>query len=225
MIDLAPALLPILLVDVVNPVLFAMLVFAAGTSRPVANSTALLAGHTLAYFVAGILVSFGIAQISARLANPHRVDFVLSAIVGLGLIAMALTTRKSGAPSRDEPAWELTPARLFAFGAVLNFVGIPFALPYFAVIDQIVKADLDVAESLTVLAIYNGFYALPFMVVPISAAAAGESGREVLERINGYIARSSDLLMPWMLLALGLVICADSAAYFIRGEGLLDFSQ
>ncbi|MDH3906918.1 MAG: hypothetical protein OEV16_14850, partial [Gammaproteobacteria bacterium] len=67
MIDLFAVLLPILLVDVVNPVLFAMLVFAAGSNRPVSNSSAILAGHTLAYFVAGVAIAHGMEQISDRL--------------------------------------------------------------------------------------------------------------------------------------------------------------
>ena len=86
MFDLLPALMPILLIDIVNPMLFALLVFAAGSGKPVANSVAMLAGHTVAYFLAGIIVSFGIEQISARLAEPHRIDFILSGIVGLGLV-------------------------------------------------------------------------------------------------------------------------------------------
>jgi hypothetical protein len=52
MLELLPALVPILLVDILKPVLFAMLVFAAGSNRPISNSTAMLVGHTLAYFVA-----------------------------------------------------------------------------------------------------------------------------------------------------------------------------
>lgn len=223
MIDLIPVLLPILLVDVVNPVLFAMLVFAAGSSRPVSNSVALLAGHTLAYFAAGILVSLGIEQVSARLASPKSIDFVISGIVGAGLVAMALSTRKSGAPIADEPEWELTPMRCLGFGAIVNFVGIPFALPYFAVIDQIVKADLGIGASLSVLGVYNALYALPFLVVPVATAVLGEKASKLLGRINAFIAKTADVLMPWMFLLLGGALCADSVAYFVRGEGLWQF--
>ncbi len=225
MTDLVPALLPILLVDVLNPVLFAMLVFAAGSGRPVANSFSMLAGHTLAYFCAGIVVSFGVEQITARLAEPQRIDFVISGIVGLGLIWAALSTRKSGAPGAEEPEWELTPLRCFGFGAILNFIGIPFALPYFAAVDQILKANLSLAESLAVLGAYNIAYALPFLVVPVATAIAGESAKASLERINGFIARASDLLMPWLFLLLGLALVADSGAYFLTGEGLIDYGE
>jgi len=46
MFALLPTLLPILLVDMLNPVLIAVLVFAAGSSRPVVNSSAILIGRT-----------------------------------------------------------------------------------------------------------------------------------------------------------------------------------
>jgi threonine/homoserine/homoserine lactone efflux protein len=223
MLELLPSLFPILLVDVLNPVLFAMLVFAAGSSRPVENSAAMLLGHTAAYFVAGVAVAHGIEQVSERLANPHRVDFVISGLVGLGLLWMAVPTKKNGAPRADEPGWELTPMKCFGFGAVVNFVGIPFALPYFAVVDQILKANLATAESFTVLAIYNVLYALPFMIVPLTVAVSGESARPLLRKINAVLTKTSDFLMPWMFGLLGLALVADSVAYFYRGEGLWQF--
>jgi threonine/homoserine/homoserine lactone efflux protein len=223
MLELLPALFPILLVDILNPVLFAVMVFAAGSNRPIINSAAILAGHTLAYFVAGVAVSHGMEAVAERLANPQRIDFILSGMVGIGLLWMALQTKKDGAPSADEPEWELTPVKCLGFGAFVNFIGIPFALPYFAVIDQILKADLSTAESYTALVIYNVSYAVPFVVVPVIVAISGQSAKPLLEKINGFLARASDIVMPWMLGLLGLGLLADSIAYFYRGEGLWQF--
>ena len=69
MFELIVRIVPILLVDFVNPVLFAMLVAAAGASRPIANSSAMLAGHTLAYFVAGVAIALGFNQVAE--GNGH----------------------------------------------------------------------------------------------------------------------------------------------------------
>jgi len=162
-------------------------------------------------------------QISDRLANPKHIDFIISGLVGIGLLLMVLPTRKKGAPAAAEPEWELTPSKCFGLGAVVNFVGIPFALPYFAVVDRVLKADLSMTGSLAVLAIYNLCYALPFMIVPALVAVSGESAKPLLEQINGYIGKASDLLMPWMFGTLGLVLVADSVAYFYRGSGLIEF--
>jgi hypothetical protein len=49
MIDLVPNLFPLLLVDVLNPMLFALMLVAIGTSKPFANSISFLAGHTASY--------------------------------------------------------------------------------------------------------------------------------------------------------------------------------
>jgi len=60
---------------------------------------------------------------------------------------------------------------------VINFIGIPFALPYFAAIDQILKANLATGDTLVLLVAYNPVYAPPFLVVPILVAALGERSR------------------------------------------------
>jgi cytochrome c biogenesis protein CcdA len=223
MIELFSVILPILLVDALNPVLFAMLVFAAGSGRPVGNSSAILAGHTLAYLCAGIVIALGMEQLADRLANPQRIDFFISGLVGVGLLLIVLPTKKQGAPTATEPQWELTPAKCFGLGAIINFVGIPFALPYFAVVDQVLKADLSVTGSVTVLVIYNLLYAAPFLVVPAMVAVSGERAKPLLEKVNGFIGKASDMLMPWLFAALGVVLIADSVAFFYRGSGLLQF--
>jgi len=223
MIELLPLLVPLLLIDMLNPVLFAVLVFAAGSGRPVANSSAILIGHTLAYFIAGVAVSHGIEQVAERLANPQRIDFILSGVIGAGLLWMVVRTKKDGAPTASEPEWQLTPAKCFGFGAIVNLIGVPFALPYFAVVDQILKADLSAAESLTTLAIYNVAYALPFVVVPATVAISGESAKPLLEKINTVLGKVSDIFMPWMFGLLGLALLADSVTFFFRGEGLWQF--
>ena len=94
MIEIWAVLTPILLTDVVNPVLFAFLVYAAGTSRPVVNSSFVLLGHTLAYIVAGIILALGFERITHRLANPHTIDYIIGLIVGVLLLWVALRLRK-----------------------------------------------------------------------------------------------------------------------------------
>lgn len=223
MFELIAKIVPILLVDFLNPVLFAMLVAAAGSGRPVANSSMMLAGHTLAYFIAGVAVALGFEQVAERLANPKHIDYLLSAALGAALLWMALRVKKDGAPVASEPERALTPASSFAFGAVVNFVGIPFAIPYFAVVDQVLSADLSVVDSLMVLAVYNLGYAAPFVVVPVAVAASGEHARPFLEKVSGVLGKISDSVMPWMFGLLGVVLIADSAVYLFSGEGLIKF--
>ncbi len=218
MLALLAILLPILLVDVLNPVLFALLVLAAGSERPVLNSSNLLIGHTAAYFVAGIVVSFGLEQISERLQNPQQIDFAVGGAIGALLIWVFFSMRLGKSTETADPAWELTPMRCLGLGAVVNFMAIPFALPYFGAIDQILKADIGFATSLAALALYNLGYALVFAIVPISVALAGNRVQPMLEGINRFLVKASDFIMPWMILVLSIWLLFDSARYFIVGD-------
>ncbi len=114
MADLWSVLIPILLADMVNPVLFAFMVYAVGTQRPLVNSSAVLIGHTLAYWSFGILLAFVYETITARLSNPQPMDFGIGLLVGVLLLWMAW---RSGRGERNEKQasemGELTPLKAF----------------------------------------------------------------------------------------------------------------
>lgn len=218
MTELLAVITPLLLVDVINPVLFAALLFAAGSERPVANSSAMLLGHTLAYVVVGLVASLGIERLIERLANPQPVDFLIEFVLALASFYAAFASRGGRASEERNPEGALTVAACFRYGALINFIGAPFALPYLAVINQILEADLNAFTAVGVLIGYNLAYAAPFALVPGLVAAMGDRARPVLGRINHWLAKGADLLMPWLLVGLGLFLLMDSIAYFITGE-------
>ena len=220
MIDLLPTLIPLLFVDVLNPVLFALIVVAVGTSRPLTNSTALLAGHTFAYFVSGVIIALGLAQISARLQNPQPLDFVIQLLIGGLCLWAALASRDGNASKEKTPERELTPLFSFGYGALVNFIGVPFALPYFAAVDQILKADLSVESSVLMLAIYNASYALPFLLILVLVAVVGDSSKPVLEKINNVMVNVVDKFMPALLFILGIALAADAIKFLVSGASL-----
>lgn len=210
-------LLPVLLTDIMNPVLFAFLVYAAGTDRPVVLTSSMLLGHTLAYFSAGIVLALFMESIAAYLASPRTVDFVIELILGLALLWVALMSSKDTGKRPEEKPPEFTVISAFGLGAVINFIGIPFAVPYFAAIDQILKADFSTVQAVISLVAYNLVYALPFALVPVLSAVMGERAKPVLARINAVMEKVSGFLMPLMLGLIGLALLADALSYFIRG--------
>ena len=224
MAELWATLLPILLADVLNPVLFAFMVYAAGTQQPLTNSSAVLAGHTLAYLGAGLVLLFAADSITARLANPQMLDFVIQLPIGIALLWAALRSRSDTGKRPDDPGPELSPVKSFALGAVVNFIGIPFALPYFAAIAQITRTDPPLIEAVVPLVAYNLAYALPFAAVPMLRAVMGDQSQALLERINAVIDRAAGILMPLMLFGVGAVLVADALYYFATGDFLIDLS-
>ena len=213
-------LLPILVVDVLNPVLFAFMVYAAGGARPALVSGAMLAGHTVAYLAAGIVIGVSLEQILAYLAEPKPIDFAISGLLGCALLWLALKTRTDKGDRPRESQAALTPGSAFVSGAIINFVGIPFAVPYFAAISQILKLDATFLQALLILVAYNLLYALPFAIVPVSVAVMGERSRPLLEKINGVLDRASGFLMPIILLLVAVALIADAVSYFWSGESL-----
>ncbi|RLA38296.1 MAG: hypothetical protein DRR03_00705 [Gammaproteobacteria bacterium] len=221
MIELWTTLAPILLADAVNPVLFAFMVYAASTERPVVTSSALLVGHTVAYLAAGFVIALGIDKVAERLANPRTIDFVISLAIGLLLLWVGWRSTRPQQHREPEASGQLTPAKAFGFGAAVNFIGIPFALPYFAAIDQILKADLATAGAMLSLVAYNALYALPFIIVPLLVAVLGDRSQPILERIKGVLDKISNVLMPVLLMLIGLALVVDALTYFVTGEGLV----
>ena len=211
-------LFPILLSDVLNPVLFAFMIYAVGSKRPVATSGAMLLGHTTAYMISGVILAYTIEKLSTRLANPQSIDFVIEFVIAIALLWLVLRTRKDKGKRPDEQTPEFTVGNAFAFGAVINLIGIPFAVPYFAAIDQLLKSGLDTSGMVTALVIYNVAYALPFALIPLLTAIMGDRSKPILAWINGYMEKASDVIMPLLLLAIGLALLVDSVWYFVHGE-------
>ena len=211
-------LLPILLSDVLNPVLFTFMVYAAGSKRPVFVSSAMLLGHTAAYMTCGVILAYSIEKISVRLANPETIDFAIEFVIACALLWLVLRTRKDKGKRPDENTPEFTLWKAFTFGAVINIIGIPFAVPYFAAIDQLLKSGLDTMGMVTGLALYNAAYALPFLLIPLLTAIMGDRSKPILARVNGFMEKAGDIIMPLLLLAIGLALLLDSVWFFARGE-------
>jgi cytochrome c biogenesis protein CcdA len=222
MLDVFAVLLPILLADVINPALFAFMVYAVGTDRPLMNANAALLGHTIAYLVFGIGLALAFEAITQRLANPEPIDYVLGLMIGVILLWVVWRNQTGKLQTKQAPQMEqLTPLQAFGIGAMINLVGLPFALPYFAALDQILKANLSVIDSVTLLVGYNLIYALPFLLVPLLSLILGENSRPLLARINEKVDRISTYLMPLMLGLVGILLVFDALLYFATGEGLI----
>jgi cytochrome c biogenesis protein CcdA len=93
-------------------------------------------------------------------------------------------------------------------------------VPYFAAVNQVLKANLSTESSVLVLAIYNAAYALPFLLVPIAVALIGERSKPVLEKINAVLIKLVDTCMPILLLLVGIALTADALSFLITGEAL-----
>lgn len=219
----------ILVVDIANPVLLAVVVLAVSGERPIATSLAVIAGHTLAYFLAGALIVFGLAEWLQEIAQPlidqfkapRLIDYVFSLVIGALLVWVALLWRTDPPKPSENPPQPKSPGLVSAFllGAVINFIGIPFALPYFAFIAEILQAPEEMRW--TALILYNLGYAAPFLLIPAAVAIVGPSIMPLLSKINAFVERYSVFVLPLIFLGLGMFLILDAGFYFVRGSGLI----
>lgn len=232
MFELFAYLVPIVVADALNPVLAAAVIFALGTPRPYRAAFWVLAGWFVVYFVAGIGLAAGLQRVTEVLANPRPIDFVIQTPIALALIWFAYTTARSGenprtsqqVPRPTSSTHTLGATAGLLLGATINLVGLPFALPYFAAIDQMLKADLSTGEAVVVLAIYNVAYILPFALLALLRFIYRDQADALLTRINAAMEKASRVLMPMMLFAVGAVLIVDTVLYFTTGKPLININ-
>ncbi len=61
---------------------------------------------------------------------------------------------------------------------------------------------------------------MPFVLVPGLIAMVGDRAQPTLAKINQFLERGADLLMPWLMLALALWLLADVFTFVTTGAPL-----
>jgi len=232
MLELFVYLVPIVIVDAMNPVLAAAVIFALGTRKPYRAAFWVLLGWFAVYYVAGIGLAIGLERITGRLASPQPMDFIIQTPIALGLIWFAYKSARAAEspraaeklPQSTESTHELGAFSGFLLGATINIVSLPFAIPYFAAIDQMLKVDLGVGAALFVLAVYNLVYILPFATLALLRFIYRDQADALFARINTWMEKASAVIMPVMLFLLGAVLIVDAVLYFATGTPLINIS-
>lgn len=224
MLELWGILVPILVTDVMNPVLLAGVVYALGTPRPFVAASSMVAGHTLLYFVAGIVLALALDPILEYLENPEPWHYGVSGVIGAALLVFGIQSifaKEKPSERKISDADTIGPIAALGIGAVINLAGLPFAVPYVAALDQILRADLSASGAVTTLVGYNLLYALPFVIIILLRAIYRKDSERILKNLMVWVDRIAAVILPLLLLGLGAFLTVDAGLYFWRGEGLI----
>jgi cytochrome c biogenesis protein CcdA len=226
MLNLIFITLPILITDIINPVLLAAVIFSMGSKRPFLNSWAILFGWLIVYFASGILLAMGLESIMVFLQNPRPIDFYIQLVVAGLLVWFGVKLVQKKNPRNKTPDYgdvsELGLGSSFLIGATINVIGMPFAIPYFAVLDQIVKSDLTWIPALLVLLVYNLLYIFPFSLLMLIRILYREQSDAIFNKINEKMERIGNVLMPLIIFVIAAILIADSILYFATGNPLIN---
>ncbi|NKB89373.1 MAG: hypothetical protein GKS06_14230 [Acidobacteria bacterium] len=232
MFELLAILTPIALLDAgsIVPVAVVPMAIFLASRAPYRTSLGYAAGVFLPYVGFGVVIAFGLDWLldaagvwfSGFYSDPRTEELVLQVAIGLAALWFgARMVREPGQSESAEPSTEVSPSDAFGLGAVTVLVGLPGAVPYFAAIDQVLRAGLPAGENVVAIVYYNAIIVAPLGLMVILFALLGERSRPVFERVAAFLMRWSPRGFAVLLLLLGIVLVVDGIGFLVFDAPLL----
>jgi cytochrome c biogenesis protein CcdA len=218
---LLPSLIAIAALDSLNPSAIALQVYLLGTTKPIPLSIAFVIGIFFAYWTSGLLAVLGLDRliqtviVNSGFSLSTPLFYIIQFLTGIILLIVGIVLR---IPNQSEPVKapkKLNLARTFLLGMSVTILELPTALPYFAAIEQIVRANLDLLSTMSILAMYNLIFVLPpiALVVIYLFFHRQSFALSLIQRINRSITVYSPHILRLVLLGLGFFLIADSLSH------------
>jgi len=218
---LLPSLIAIAALDSLNPSAIALQVYLLGMTKPIPRSFAFVIGIFLAYWTSGLLAVLGLDRliqtviVNSGFSLSTPLFYIIQFLTGIILLIVGVTLRIPTQPEPVKAPKKLNLARAFLLGMSVTILVFPTALPYFAAIEQIVRANLDLLSTMSILALYNLIFVLPpiALIVIYLFFHRQSFALTLLQRINRSIAIYSPHIIRSLILGLGIFLIADSLAH------------
>ena len=199
MLELLLTLTTISLLDSMSAVPIALIPLAIilNGRHPITGSLSFISGGFIVYFIFGIFILMGMDSLIDEYANrfihymksePDCVELVIQIFIGFIMIYFAWQySRKTPQKSNSKTyASNITPVQAFTLSASINIIGMWGALPYFAAMAQILKADLVTASMIWILVYYNLVFALPLIGFIVLRILMGNKATVLLTRVTDF---------------------------------------
>ncbi|MEX1012227.1 MAG: GAP family protein [Waddliaceae bacterium] len=218
MSTLIAILLPIVLIDMINPILFAGVIYGLGSKHPFVNGTAILVSFFITYLLSGILIAMGLDLVMEAYHLPPVYDYVLELIVAGLLFIFAWKIYHAPDAHPEESLIHtktMTLSESLFVGVQINLIGLPFAIPYFAAIDQMLKAEVHAIELFCLLLLYNILYILPFSILIVIRWMYKKESHRIFQTANQWMHSLSVKYLPFIFLILGLILLEDFISFLL----------
>ncbi len=233
MIELLSILVPIALIDSTSMVSLGILPLVNMLAGPRSYETAwsFILGLFVSYLVMGLAFMFGLSSVfeplnewlEYRWHNPEPADFGLELLLGLVMVVAGgrIAERRREQQEKKSTRSGMGPAAAFGLGFMINVVGFPGALPFFAAADQILRADMVGLDIVLVVAFYVAVFVLPLVLLVALQRLLGARGTALMNRIKGFMDIWGRRAFVVLLVGLGALMVVDAGLYFLRGVPLL----
>lgn len=217
MLSLLAIIVPLAVLDSLNPITIAVHVYLLGTPEPKTRTTTFVVGVFLAYFFGGLLLALGLGSILEYVSNfSDKTWRLVEAAVGLGLLGFGWYMR-GGNSKKEEPAHptSMSPLSSFWLGFAVTASDLPTAIPYIAAIERMLQANLSYLALVGSVALYNFVYLIPLIALFLIYLLLGEKGVATLQNITAFITRWSPIVLVVFCVVAGVVLLIDSIAFVI----------
>jgi Sap-like sulfolipid-1-addressing protein len=237
MLELLLTLTTISLLDSMSAVPIALMPLAIilNGRSPVAGSLSFISGGFIVYFIFGIFILLGLDTLIDEYADrfirymksePDSIELVIQILIGFLMIYFAW--QFSGKNPQDDKTKSydsnITPVQAFTLSASINIIGMWGALPYFAAMAQILKADLETAPMIWILIYYNFIFVLPLVGFVVLRVMMGDKATALLNKITIFFSHWGKQIFVYSLYFLGPLLIADGIGWF-TGYPILDFTE
>lgn len=215
MLSLLAIIVPLALLDSLNPITIAVHVYLLGTPEPKTRTTTFVVGVFLAYFFGGLLLALGLGSILEYVGNfSERTLRLIEATVGLGLLGFGWFMR-GGNSKKEEPAHptSMSPLSSFWLGFAVTASDLPTAIPYIAAIERMLQANLSSVALVGTVALYNFLYLIPLIALFVIYLFLGKRAVAVLQKVTAFITRWSPIVLVVFCVVAGVLLVADSIAF------------
>lgn len=202
---------------------------------PLAGSICFISGGFIVYFLFGLFILLGLDTLIDKYAEkfilymksePDCVELVIQILIGFIMIYFAWQFSRKAPQSNKIKSYDsdITPMQAFVLSASINIIGMWGALPYFAAMAQILKADLETATMIWILIYYNLVFALPLIGFILLRMLMGDKASVILSKVTNFFSHWGKQIIVISLYLLGFLLITDGVGWFI-GYPILDFTE
>ena len=217
---LVVGLLGIAAVDSLNPSALVVTTLLLAGQNPYRRALAYVTGISLTYFCVGVAVLVGAGDVLTSAVESLRrpaIGFGIEAVLGALLVAVGLRRARPREERSPRLRGSSVPAA-FVTGMTVTAVESTTALPYIGALTALARANLSLGATLVALALYNVVFVLPPLALvgmqrirPGRAEALVRSVRRRIKALDTRLTRA-------VIAAIGLLMLADAAYFFLRGR-------
>jgi cytochrome c biogenesis protein CcdA len=211
----------IALADSLNPATVAPGLYLASGERPRRAVLQFTAAIAAVNFVGGVVLTVGPGQLLLALI-PHpgaTLRYIAETVAGVAMLIAAVVLwiyrdrlgrqhKEKAEPKRRSPV---------LLGVTIAAVELPTAFPYFAAIAAIVAAGVNVAQEVTLVAIYTLCFVAPLLAIVLTLMVAGERAEQILTRARDFLQAHWPVILAVLALVAGLFVTALGVTGLISG--------